>query len=199
MLSQLLERLELRTRTNVDNTLASSDALPGALWHRSRELHYVAHFREPLDVDVGDIGYITGNPPQFVCLNNVFGEISDGYIQNSRIPTSRYSFSDRWTTETVQGIVRYVFEMMFFMRLTCGHRHSFQFRGHDGMELWDWHSGFLVKDVVLRRINFPIERGLVVDCLLAWNCLAERAKDLAAGHVERTINSSDLILGLLQH
>ncbi|KAJ6578776.1 hypothetical protein DFH09DRAFT_1077699 [Mycena vulgaris] len=31
-----------------------------AFWRRSRELHYVAHFQEPLRIDVGDIGYVSG-------------------------------------------------------------------------------------------------------------------------------------------
>lgn len=112
MLSQSLRRLENhQTRTTVGNALTSSDGLQ-ALWHRSRELHYVAHFREPLDVNVGDIGYITGNPLRFIRLDNVYDEISDGYIHNSK--SSQSWPLDRWTTEEVQGIRRYVLKIVLF-------------------------------------------------------------------------------------
>lgn len=184
MLSQSLRRLEnLQTRANMDNTPASSDVLLRALWHHSRELHYVASFRDPLDVDVGDIGYVTGNPPQFVRLDNVFDEISDGNIKNSTIPTSRSYPRDRWTTEEVQGIVR----------------HTFRFHDSDAMNLGNCLPGQpqVAKDELLRRINSPNQSGLVVDSSLAWDCLVNHVKALATNHTEPIIDPSNLILGLL--
>jgi len=60
MLSQCIRRLEkIQSQTNIENGPAPREDLLRALWHRSRELHYAAHFREPLDIEIGDIGYIT--------------------------------------------------------------------------------------------------------------------------------------------
>jgi hypothetical protein len=86
-----------------------------------------------------------------------------------------------------------------------GSRHAFRFRDTDATELADWRSQRprLDKDFKLRRINLPdgrgSEPGLVVDCARAWDCLAERAHDLAANHTERIISPSNLILGLLHY
>ena len=205
MLSQSLWKLEnIQSTKKFNNAPANPDDVLRALWHRSRELHYVAHFREPLDVDIGDIGYITGNPPQFTCLDNVYEKISDGHLLPRRIQRSRFTPQGRWNTEEVQGIVRCVSEVTDVGRLTCwdhGARHAFQFRDSDATELADWDTGRprLDKDFMLRRINRPNEQGLVVDCAQAWECLAERANDLAANHNERTISPPNLILGLLHH
>jgi hypothetical protein len=64
--------------------------------------------------------------------------------------------------------------------------------------LEDWRVGRprIMKDFKLRRINYPTEKGLVVDCSLAWDCLAKTASEVAANHTERKIQPSDLILGL---
>jgi hypothetical protein len=55
-----------------------------------------------------------------------------------------------------------------------------------------------MKDFKLRRINYPTEKGLVVDCSLAWDCLAKTASEVAANHTEHKIQPSDLILGLFR-
>jgi hypothetical protein len=90
-----------------------------------------------------------------------------------------------------------------FKRLTCRHRHTFQFRDSDIANLGNCHPGQpeVVRDAMLKRINRPSEPGLVVDCSLAWECLAKRAKGLAAGHTasRHAINTSNLILGLLRN
>lgn len=111
MLSQSIRRLEdIQSRPNANDTLAPRDDVLRALWHRSRELHYVAHFCEPLDVDIGDIGYITGDPPQFTRLDNVTDKImSEEIYPDQGIQKSRFTPLDRWTTEEVNGIVRWVF------------------------------------------------------------------------------------------
>jgi hypothetical protein len=117
MLSQSLKRFEnLQARGNEDSSSATSDSLSRVLWHHSRELHYVAHFREPLDMDVGDIGYIIGDPPRFIRLDNVFNKISDRNMQHSRIEIPPSWPPDRWITEEVQGIQRYAFEVVFFLK-----------------------------------------------------------------------------------
>ncbi|KAJ6625986.1 hypothetical protein B0H10DRAFT_568334 [Mycena sp. CBHHK59/15] len=87
----------------------------------------------------------------------------------------------RWTTTVVQGI----------------RRHTFRFRDSDATNLADWRNGRprVQKDFLLRRINVPNESGLVVDCGDAWNVLSEIAAELAAGHTERSITASNLILG----
>jgi len=128
------------------------DEVLRALWHCSRELHYVAHFREPLDIDAGHIGYITGNPSQFGRLDNVYDDIrSEEIFPDRGIRPWRYTPRDRWTKAEVQGIIR----------------HTFRFRDSDARELADWHSERPRLDK-LRRINIPnkhdSEPGLVVDC-----------------------------------
>jgi hypothetical protein len=64
-----------------EGTLAQpTDPLLRVLWHPSPELHYVTHFCEPLDVKVGDIGYVTRFPSlHFVHLANVYHKLADGY------------------------------------------------------------------------------------------------------------------------
>jgi hypothetical protein len=101
-----LERSELGTMPQ-GNSRQPDEKLLRALWPRSRELHYVAHFREPLDVKTGDIGYITGKPElRFVRLANVYREISDNhYFTDGTIPLRREPV-DRWTREVVEGAVR---------------------------------------------------------------------------------------------
>ncbi|KAJ6463557.1 hypothetical protein C8R45DRAFT_523021 [Mycena sanguinolenta] len=145
-----------------------------------RELHYVAHFREPLDLDIGDIGYIMGDPPRFVRLANVHSQISDGHSEPYRIEPFRFVPENGWTTTTVGGIIR----------------HEFRFPSLGDVDLADWRTGRprLQKDFLLRRINLPCEPGLVVDCSGAWKVLTERAANLAADHRERSINASNLIL-----
>jgi hypothetical protein len=114
MLAECLRQFE--SRMNPNNTLASPDLLHALLWGCSRELHYVAHFRDPLDldVDVGDIGYITGNPPKFTRLANISNEICDIDIPYSRVEPFRPTPADRWATEKVQGIVRCVSDVSLF-------------------------------------------------------------------------------------
>ncbi|KAJ7092472.1 hypothetical protein B0H15DRAFT_175232 [Mycena belliarum] len=76
---------------------------------RSTKLHYTAHFREPLDVDVGDIGYITGDPPQFIRLANVRSRIGDKWTDEPRvIEPLRFLPADQWATTVVSGVIRYV-------------------------------------------------------------------------------------------
>jgi hypothetical protein len=76
-------------------------------------------------------------------------------------------------------------------------RHAFHFRESDATELENWTAGrpSITKDFALRRINRPSEKGLVVDCSRAWECLEKYAGTLAA-HTKRAINSSNLILGV---
>lgn len=106
MLAQALRRLEERKRLEFPTTNPDGFLLH-ALSHRSRELQYVAHFREPIVVDAGDIGYVTGNPPQFIRLCNVSDEISDGKFPDPGIQKVRFSPPGRWSTQEVQGIVRW--------------------------------------------------------------------------------------------
>jgi len=110
MLSQSIRRLEkIQSCTTSRGTQVGHDELLRALWHRSRELHYVAHFREPLDVDTGDIGYITGDPPQFTRLANVSNEIQSGKSVPGRgIQRSRFTPRNRWTTRKIKGVVRWM-------------------------------------------------------------------------------------------
>jgi hypothetical protein len=77
-----------------------------ALWPCSRELHYLAECSEPLDIEVGDIGYISGHPPQFTRLENVYEEISDGHVNLDSLQPLRMLPAGRWSTEEVQGIIR---------------------------------------------------------------------------------------------
>jgi len=94
--------------------------------------------------------------------------------------------------------------MNIFDHLILASRHAFRFRDTDATKLADWRSQRprLDKDFKLRRINLPhgrgSEPGLVVDCARAWDCLAERAHDLAGNHAGHIIRPSDLILGLLR-
>ncbi|KIM76228.1 hypothetical protein PILCRDRAFT_653568 [Piloderma croceum F 1598] len=106
MLSQSIRRLEkIQSCTTFDGTQVGHDDLLRALWHRSRELHYVAHFREPLDVDIGDIGYIIGDPPQLIQLANVSNEIQSWKsVSGKGIQRSRFTPRDRWTTQEVKGV-----------------------------------------------------------------------------------------------
>ncbi|KAJ7658478.1 hypothetical protein B0H17DRAFT_1145578 [Mycena rosella] len=98
---------DLHTTINIHNPLEASDAqVLRAMWRRSRELHYVANFREPLDIDVGDIGYIAGNPPKFVRLANVCSAIGDGWEHGPReIQPFRFFPVDKWDTTDVAGTI----------------------------------------------------------------------------------------------
>jgi hypothetical protein len=42
---------------NTPGHLNRGDVLRAVLLHRSSELHYTAYFRDPLDIDIGDIRY----------------------------------------------------------------------------------------------------------------------------------------------
>ncbi|KAJ7153462.1 hypothetical protein C8R43DRAFT_446718 [Mycena crocata] len=179
-LSQALRELSMA----VKNPLSSNAQGLPALWPRWPELHYAAHFREPLVLDAGDIGYISGHPPQFTKLANVSAEITRGLIgglpSSFRVKPLRCMPFKRWRTKVVNGITR----------------HSFRFRDSDATYLADWRRGRarLEKDFVLRRINIPTETGLVVECSEAWKVLSERADSLAFNHTERVITASNLIL-----
>jgi hypothetical protein len=101
---------EVQSSADIESGSAPPDELLlRALWPRSRELHYVAHYSEPLGVKVGDIGYISWQPPQFTSLDNVYGEISDGHFAGLHVSIQplRKLPRDRWFTEEVQGIIRY--------------------------------------------------------------------------------------------
>ncbi|KAJ7457034.1 hypothetical protein FB451DRAFT_601064 [Mycena latifolia] len=177
MLSQALREL----RKAVQNPLAPPDAqVLRAIWRGSRE-HYVAHFREPLRIDVGDIGYVSGNPPRFTRLANISEKITDGVcIGFPRIKPIRTAPYKRWRTVVVHGVTR----------------HSFKFRASDVADLADWRGGRprLEKDFLLRRINVPSEPGLVVDCSKAWAVLADSAARLASEQAEPLLSASNLIL-----
>jgi hypothetical protein len=188
---------------NTPGHLNRGDVPRAALLHRSSELHYTAHFRDPLDIDIGDIGYITGDPPQFVWLDNVSSKMSPmGAFRDHGVQKSRFAHRDRWTTEVVQGIVRFV-SPFFRWGIARGsptwHRHAFRFRDSDASELADWRTQRprLDKYFKLRRFDLPhgSPPGLVVDCAQAWKCLAERAFSLADNHTECSISPSNLILG----
>ncbi|KAJ7699296.1 hypothetical protein B0H17DRAFT_1196382 [Mycena rosella] len=181
MLFQALRDL----RTAVHNPLAPPDTqVLQAMWRRWRELHYVAHFREPLRLDVGDIGYVSGNPPQFTRLANVRKKLMDGvfpYVP-PRVKPLRAAPFKRWMSKVVNGVTR----------------HSFKFRASDMKDLAVWRKGRarLEKDFMLRRINVPneSESGLVVDCSKAWKVLADSAARLASAHAEPVISADNLIL-----
>ncbi|KAJ7756349.1 hypothetical protein B0H16DRAFT_1539642 [Mycena metata] len=153
-----------------------------AMWRRSNELHYVAHFREPLEIDVGDIGYVVGDPPRFVRLANVRPRITDGQwvFKPPMVQPFRCLPPDKWTRTTVQGIIR----------------HEYRLPTSGPVDLADWRTGRprLDKDFLLRRINLPRESGLVVDCSEAWKVLAESAPTIASNNSERSISASNLIL-----
>ncbi|KAJ7146205.1 hypothetical protein C8R44DRAFT_9413 [Mycena epipterygia] len=177
LLAQALREL----RATVYNPLAPPDVqVLRAMWHRSRELHYVVHLKEPLDIDVGDIGYITNDPPRFVRLANVRSHIMGGWQDGPR-ETQPFRFipADKWNTEVVAGITR----------------HSFRLPDSDAIDLADWRNWpRLNKDWLLRRANLPSERGLVVDCSEAWKVLVDSAATLASTYTERAITASNLIL-----
>jgi hypothetical protein len=113
MLLESRERLVgFQSATPLQNISTHADnSLLRALWPRSRELHYVVHYREPLDLDVGDIGYITGSyPARFVRLANVYKEITDSHFTPQEVEPFRCLPPDRWTRENINGIMRCVLE-----------------------------------------------------------------------------------------
>lgn len=108
MLNQIQRHLqEMQSQPRL-GTSSEANRLLRALWRRhSRELHYVAHYREPLLIDVGDIGYVIGNPPKFICLDSVSDEILDDLkIQQSAVKRSRFIPKGRWTTKEINGVIR---------------------------------------------------------------------------------------------
>ncbi|KAJ7054698.1 hypothetical protein C8F01DRAFT_1162617 [Mycena amicta] len=180
-------------RNNPDLMLppVEEQVLRRAMWHDrsgsgSRELHYVAHFKEPLVLDVGDIGYVTGDPPSFVALKNVRAEISDGFKDDSELPVPiplRFEPKNRWRTETIGGVIR----------------HAFRFMDADMNSMSHWRLGRprLQKDFLLRRLNLPdhcMYPELVVDSSKAWKALEAQAAALAWAHKERDLTPNDLIL-----
>ncbi|KAJ7353123.1 hypothetical protein DFH08DRAFT_855983 [Mycena albidolilacea] len=177
VLSQALRELH----ASVHNPLAPPDEqVLRAMWRRFRELHYVAHFREPLDVDVGDVGYIMGSPPKFILLANVRDQlVGEWNFGDRKVEPLRFVPANGWTTTTVAGIVR----------------HEFRFPSGT-VDLVDWHNERprLFKDFLLRRVNVPRESGLVVECSEAWKVLAECANTLASSHSQRSVRASNLIL-----
>ncbi|KAF7369797.1 hypothetical protein MVEN_00312200 [Mycena venus] len=175
----VLSQVHRELQASLHDPLAPPDAqVRHALWRRARELHYVAHYREPLDIDIGDIGYITGD--KFIRLDNVQSQISDGWNHGPRKAQAfRFVPDNQWTTSTVAGIIRHEF------RFPTGAVHLTDWRGQRPR---------LTKDFMLRRINSPREPGLVVDCSEAWKVLAERAPILASDHTERPVSASNLIL-----
>lgn len=116
MLNRSLRQLEsIQLSGGTDGTSAPASDLLRALWnHARRELHYVSHFREPLEVDVGDIGFITGDPPKFTRVENVADKICDKKFPDSGVKKFRFNPKGRWTTEEVQGITRSVFHVRPF-------------------------------------------------------------------------------------
>jgi hypothetical protein len=169
------------------------------MWRRFRELHYVAHFREPLDVDVGDVGYIMGSPPKFILLANVRDQLAGGWnFGDRKVEPLRFVPASGWTTTTVAGIVRYVYILLFVIAIFYRGRHEFRFPSGT-VDLVDWRNERprLFKDFLLRRVNVPRESGLVVECSEAWKVLAECANALASSHSERSVSASNLILGVL--
>lgn len=85
-----------------------TDLLQATLVNNSRELHYAAHFRDPLPIEAGDIGYITGNPPAFHCVEHAFSEVGDGVLIRDGIMEHRSTPLGRWETNEVGGVVRFV-------------------------------------------------------------------------------------------
>ncbi|KAK7055534.1 hypothetical protein R3P38DRAFT_2847666 [Favolaschia claudopus] len=155
----------------------------GAMWRRLHELHYVAHFREPLDVNIGDIGYITGNPPRFVRLKNMRSRVTDDWAPKSKKLRPLTLIPPKWwTTSTVDGIVRH----------EC--RFSYPLALEFNSENWHENRPRILKESRVRRVNVPSKTGLVVECTKAWKVLAECAADLAAEHHDRSVAASDLIL-----
>jgi hypothetical protein len=76
------------------------------LAQNSKELHYVAHFQEPLELEAGDIGFITRNPDRFNKLDNAFDEIGDVFPPHP-VQEIRFTPKNRWETSVVDGVVRY--------------------------------------------------------------------------------------------
>jgi hypothetical protein len=111
MLSQSLRRLEGIQKPMVPDKPQQPTPptnLLGALWPSLRDVHYVAHFQEPLLMNAGDVGYIKGNPPQFTRLRNVYTLLTDAkhLPRNTAIKAVRFSPDARWATQVVDGIRR---------------------------------------------------------------------------------------------
>lgn len=102
MLSQYIKQLEIvQSRTSSGDTPVPHGDLLLALWHRSRELHYDAHFSEPLDMDAGDIGYIIHDPLQFVRLDNMYEQIHSGRESlDLGVQHLRFTPPDKWNTKS---------------------------------------------------------------------------------------------------
>jgi hypothetical protein len=176
-----------------------------ALKAHQAELHFVAHFHDPLDIMAGDVGYITGTGPlRFVRLLNAYLAVSDGKMFSAEIQLTRCHPKTRWTREMVEGeIVRYVTRLANRPALPSSclllffPRHTFKFNDSDARGLHDWTNGRprIDKDFRVGTLNRPFQDGLVVDCTKAWLFLSERASELAANHAECGIGPSDLILG----
>lgn len=111
MLSESRRRLMeigVQSGRNIESQSLRRDDLLRAFWSRSRDLHYVAHYLEPLEVEIGDIGYISGRPPRFTRLDNIYPEITGRCIPRKRFLQHQRFPSGRWTWEDVQGVVRCV-------------------------------------------------------------------------------------------
>lgn len=109
MLSQSLRRLEgVQDATVPDRPQQQlAPALLRALGPSLRDVHYVSHFQEPLDLNVGDVGYIKGNPPEFTRLDNTYAAIGDtSFIPKNAIQKFRLTPHNRWSTQEVGGIIR---------------------------------------------------------------------------------------------
>lgn len=108
--ADLFEKVHQHLKEQYRMDLQSSDApllnVLSTLW---RELHYTVEFREPLDVNSGDIGYIPSDPSglQFVRLANVYEGISDGYPCASQIKKYSHTPGGRWKKKVVEGVTRY--------------------------------------------------------------------------------------------
>ncbi|KAJ7161062.1 hypothetical protein C8R46DRAFT_1106395 [Mycena filopes] len=160
VLSQAFHELQTLVRRNPREPEPSDTQVLRA------NLHYAAHFREPLAIDVGDIGYIAGDPPQFVRLANVRTRITDGWaFEALRVQPFRCVPADKWTRTTVDGVVR----------------HEFRFPTSGPVDLEDWRTmrPRIDKDFLLRRINVPPrDTGLVVECSEAWKVDAEQWREI---------------------
>lgn len=109
MLSQSLRRLEGVQDATVPEQPQQKlvTALLHALGPSKRDVHYVSHFQEPLDINVGDVGYIKGSPPRFTRLDNTYAAIGDAsFIPNNAIQKFRLTPRNRWSTQEVDGIIR---------------------------------------------------------------------------------------------
>jgi hypothetical protein len=117
MFSQTLVRLskaDVPLSAGIDSGSAPPDELllQTLVLPRSSELHYVAHFSEPLQIKIGDIGYISGQPPRFTKLENAYREITDRTITDGRhfdesVWPLRKLPPRRWSTTQTRGITRY--------------------------------------------------------------------------------------------